>query len=124
MRRVDIIRPIVMVALGMRVDQIIATEFVEDGWVTVGHSPVAPILEGFYVVDRLIPKNTGLDTGRLFCTLSLPYWADNFSAIAKCSCRWGRVCAAQRFSAELSPSFAYFPKRATASLCPSSCIRS
>jgi hypothetical protein len=36
----------------MRVDQIIRTECVENGCVTVDHGPVAPVLEGFDFVDR------------------------------------------------------------------------
>ena len=45
---------VVVVALGMRVDQIIRTECVEDGRVTVDHGPVAPVLEGFDFVDRYV----------------------------------------------------------------------
>ena len=65
---------VVVVALGMRVDQIIRTECVEDGRVAVDHGPVAPVLQGFDFVDRyvrvghaLVPRR-GLQAGPFGCS--------------------------------------------------------
>jgi hypothetical protein len=45
---------VIVVALGMRVDQIVRTESVEDGCVAVEHGLIAPILKCFDIVDCYI----------------------------------------------------------------------
>src|ERR1700688_2930690 len=51
---VEITPLVVVVALGMRIDEIIRTEFVEHGGIARDHGSIAPFLESPDLVDRYI----------------------------------------------------------------------